>query len=369
MQITYLSSDQRDKWDALVAKSPSFALMQSWEWGSLKEVRGWRVLRVGVESNEQLVAGAQVMIRSLPLGAGSMAYVPRGPVGDWLSERAMKILVEELKQIARCHKVLFLRIEPPTLYDPAASLALKQFDFVPSKFTNQPRATVIVDITPDSTAILAKTKKIVQHRIRHAENNGVTVRHGSEEDLSAFYKLMQVTGDRNGFLPRTYDYYEQQWRTFSSRGEAVLLLAYYGNRLLGARMSFRFADHVAALHACSSLEHSELRANWLLVWKEIEWAKSLGCHTFDLWGIPDEVGEAAYQGKDLPTEGAEGGLWGVYQFKRGFSRNVVYYLGAYDYVRAPLLYKPIMQILNNQYLDRLTAMVDSVKHIHKAGSH
>ncbi|MBN1427326.1 MAG: peptidoglycan bridge formation glycyltransferase FemA/FemB family protein [Anaerolineae bacterium] len=361
MQITYLSSAQRDKWDNFVAQSSSFMLMQSWEWGSLKETRGWRALRVAVADNDQLVAGAQVLVRPMPLGLGCMAYVPRGPIGNWLSDEVAALLLNELQHIACEYKTLFLRIEPAVLHSATLDPVLKQFGFVASKFTNQPRATVILDLSPDLADIMASMKKNAQ-RIRHAERCGVTVRTGNEEDLPAFYKLMQETGNRCGFLPRPSDYYAQQWRAFACRDEAVLLLGYYQDQLLGARMSFRFADRAAALHACSSPEHSGLRANWLLAWEEIKWAKSMGCRSLDLWGIPDEVGEAAYQGKELPKTGPAGGLWGVYQFKRGFTDHVVYHAGAYDYVQAPLLYYPAMRILNNQYLDRLTAKIDSIKY-------
>jgi peptidoglycan pentaglycine glycine transferase (the first glycine) len=368
MQVVYLSSSQRDMWDALAAQSPSFTLMQSWEWGKLKESRGWRALRLAVEEGGRLVAGAQVMVRSLPLGLGSMAYVPRGPVGDWLSSEVARLLLNELKHIAQENKVIFLRMEPSLPYDPAAERTLEQFGFILSKFSNQPRATLLLDLTPDVDHILAQTKKIVQNRIQHAQSSGVTVRFGEDKDILAFYELMRETGNRGGFLPRTYDYYEEQWRTFVSRDEASLLLAHSEGRLLAARMGFRFKEHAAALHACSTLDHTELRATWLLAWEEIKWAKSSGCRTYDLWGIPDEVGQASYRGKVLPTKGPVGGLWGVYQFKRGFTRNVVYYLGAYDYVRKPLLYHPVMRALNNHYLDRLTAMVDSVRHMRKTQS-
>ncbi|MBN1312804.1 MAG: peptidoglycan bridge formation glycyltransferase FemA/FemB family protein [Anaerolineae bacterium] len=358
MRVVYLSSERRDEWDELVSQSPTFALLQSWEWGRLKESRGWRALRVAVEESNRLAAGAQVLVRSLPLGLGSVAYVPCGPVGDWLSGEFAVMLLDELKKIACKNGVLFLRIEPAILHDLAVGHMLNRFGFVSSKFTNQPRATLVLDLTPDLSEILAQMKRVARSRIRYAECCGVTVCPGEEKDLPFFYELMQATGERGGFLPRTYDYYEQQWRAFSHRGEAVMLLAFHKEQLLGARMSFRFANRAAGLHACSRLEYSELRANWLLVWEEIKWAKLSGCRTLDLWGIPDEVGEAVHAGKEIPKTGPGGELWGVYQFKRGFTQNVVYYAGAYDYVQAPLLYVPVMHILSNRYLDRLAAVID-----------
>ena len=58
------------------------------------------------------------------------------------------------------------------------------------------------------------------------------------------------------------------------------------------------------------------------------WAKARGCIAYDLWGIPDEVGDDpdAYA---EPEKSGEGGLWGVYRFKQGFGGQVVRYTGAW----------------------------------------
>jgi peptidoglycan pentaglycine glycine transferase (the first glycine) len=361
MRLIHVSSDQREIWNAFVAREPSFALMQSWEWGEFKEALGWRALRVGVADDARLVAGAQVLVRSLPLGAGSVAYVPRGPVGSWMAGDVTGMLLGELQRIVHEHRTVFLRIEPPLLHDPAISRILSQHRFRSHRFSNQPRATLILDLTMSLEDIQAQMRKTTRYRIRYAARNGVIVRLGDETDLPAFCALMRETGDRAGFSPRVSEYYEQEWRIFASRGQAALLLAYYEDRLLGARIIFRFADRAADLHACSTREHSDLRANWLLEWEAIKWARAHGCHTYDLWGIPDEVGQAACEGRAVPKPDRGNGLWGVYQFKRGFSQNVVYYASAHDYVRALLAYHPVMWLLSNKYLDRLVTWMDAFR--------
>jgi lipid II:glycine glycyltransferase (peptidoglycan interpeptide bridge formation enzyme) len=40
----------------------------------------------------------------------------------------------------------------------------------------------------------------------------------------------------------------------------------------------------------------------------------------------------------LPEE-QKGGLWGVYHFKRGFGGDLVYYVGAYDFVYSRSRYR------------------------------
>jgi lipid II:glycine glycyltransferase (peptidoglycan interpeptide bridge formation enzyme) len=74
---------------------------------------------------------------------------------------------------------------------------------------------------------------------------------------------------------------------------------------------------------------------YLLQWEAVRWAKSLGCTTYDLWGVPDEneeVLEAAFTRR-------RDGLWGVYRFKRGFGGDLVRSVGAWDRVYTPLRYR------------------------------
>jgi lipid II:glycine glycyltransferase (peptidoglycan interpeptide bridge formation enzyme) len=67
----------------------------------------------------------------------------------------------------------------------------------------------------------------------------------------------------------------------------------------------------------------------------MRWAKSRGCTTYDMWGIPDEDRETL---EDQFTERSDG-LWGVYRFKRGFGGDLVRTVGTWDSVQAPLRYQ------------------------------
>ena len=139
-------------------------------------------------------------------------------------------------------------------------------------------------------------------------------------------------------------------------------MAQYKEKLLATRMAFSFGNYAATFHSASSRHYKNLRPNYLLTWKAIEWAKAQGCHTYDLWGIPDEVGKAAYQGKNFPIPDRTDALWGVYQFKRAFSNKVVFYLGSHDYVYSPLLYALITnRFFSSHRLDRIGVWIDSMR--------
>jgi lipid II:glycine glycyltransferase (peptidoglycan interpeptide bridge formation enzyme) len=361
MQIVHFSPTQQHEWNRFVARDPSFALLQSWEWGTFKEKMGWKVYRIAVLNHEEMHAAAQVLVRSFLGGRMSMIYVPRGPLGDWLNEEVFTALWSELDRIARDHRAIFLRLEPASPFKPAHATTLNRYGFRTSTYTNQPRATITIDLTPEADEILARMQQKTRYNIRYAQKKGLTVQEGGYEDLPAFYRLMQITARRGGFPPRTLEYYQAEWEALAANHQIRLFLGSYKGNVIAANVSAIFGQKAAYLHGASSGEHSNLQPNSLLMWKAIEWAKANHCSLFDLWGIPDEVGQAAWEGRDLPETDRLDGLWGVYRFKRGFSHSIVYYLGAYDYVYSPALYAVIQQLTQANLSDRLAVWLDTLR--------
>jgi lipid II:glycine glycyltransferase (peptidoglycan interpeptide bridge formation enzyme) len=315
-----------------------------------------------VEEREQIVAGAQMLIKSITLRLASVAYVPRGPIGHWLDNKTTSQLFSELHRIALTHRAIFLRIEPPVLDDPVISQILQQNHFRAGPYTMQPRATLIIDLNQDLDDIFEKMPSKTRYNIKYARKNEIKTFVGNREHLPAFYNLMQLTGRRGQFTHRTRDYYEHEWEAFAKNEQVVLLMAQYKDKSLASRMAFSFGNHAATFHSASSGEHRNLRPNYLLAWEAIKWAKARGCQSYDLWGIPDEVGKAACEGKNLPKPDRTDGLWGVYQFKRAFSKNVVFYLNSHDYVYSPLLYfVTTNRFFSGQRLDRIIVWMDKLR--------
>ncbi|MFQ6058126.1 MAG: lipid II:glycine glycyltransferase FemX [Anaerolineae bacterium] len=334
MKVRLSTSDHDPTWEAFVAEAATGHLLQSCHWGAFKSRFGWRPLRVLVEEDQRITAGAQVLLRKLPLGC--LAYVPRGPVLAPDDREVLALLLPTLHQVARREGAIFLKIEPNWEDDPALGHLLEEHGFRPSPQTIQPRTTLVLDLTADLDDLLARMKPKTRYNIRLAERKGVVVREGREEDLPAFYRLLQVTSRRNAFAIHAQEYYEEVWRRFVPRGMARLFLAFYEGQILAGLMAFALGRTAWYLYGASSDRHRNLMPNHLLQWEAIKWAKAWGCTAYDLWGIPDEVGQALARGRE--PEPGTGGLWGIYRFKRGFGGRVVRYLGAYDAVYRPVLY-------------------------------
>jgi peptidoglycan pentaglycine glycine transferase (the first glycine) len=339
-----------DDWDRFVAAHPTGHILQVSPWGTLKSQFGWSAERVGLAPEGKLVAGAQILYRRLPVGAGCLAYIPKGPLVNWEDEAQIKALMSALDRAARAQGAIALTIEPDLPDEDAHSKRLQALGFSPSPLSSvQPRRTIIVGIAQNEDNILAAMKQKTRYNVRLAARKGVTVREATETDLPAFHTLMTATGERDEFGVHTPNYYEMAYRLFAPRGWARLLLAEAEEEPVAAVMVFALPPRSWYFYGASSNAHREKMPTYLLQWEAMRWAKSLECTTYDLYGIPDKDEET------LEAQFAQrsDGLWGVYRFKRGFGGNLVRSVGAWDRVYAPVRYRLYcwMLTLRSQILD------------------
>jgi peptidoglycan pentaglycine glycine transferase (the first glycine) len=331
-----IHNPQSDLWDRFVASHPNAHILQTSPWGALKSQFGWADERVGLAQGGALVAGAQVLYRRLPAGLGCLAYVPKGPLVDWADEGQLTTLLAALDHAARSQRAIALMLEPGLTDEAVHQERLRALGFRPSPFDSlQPRRTIVVDISPDEGRILAAMKSKTRYNVRLAARKGVAVREAAEADLPAFHALMATTAARDRFGVHTPAYYEAAYRLFVPRDRARLLLAEVEGAPVAALMVFALPPRAWYFYGASGNVDREKMPTYLLQWEAMRWARSLGCMTYDLWGVPDEDGQRL----EAEFMQRQDGLWSVYRFKRGFGGQLVRSVGAWDRVYAPLRYR------------------------------
>ncbi len=333
MEATF--SPEPEAWERFVAAHPAGHILQTAAWGTLKAQFGWRAGRVGLLDAGLLVAGAQVLYRRLPAGLGSLAYVPRGPLVDWCDDTQATALLAAVERAARRRRALALMIEPELPDEPCWRDRLAGLGFATAPLTVQPPRTIVVDLSGDEATILARMKQKTRYNLRLAERKGVAVRAAGEADLPAFNALMQATSERDAFGVHSPAYYEAAYRLFVPAGRARLLLADVEGEPVAAVMAFAQGSRAWYFYGASGNAHREKMAPYLLQWEAMRWARTLGCTSYDLWGVPDED-EATLEASFAKRED---GLWGVYRFKRGWGGELVRCVGAWDRALAPLRYR------------------------------
>ncbi len=322
MRKTIFAPEQREHWNTFVAASPYGHVLQSWEWGEFKSQTGWAATRLALTDGDTVRAAAQILIRSLPYGAGNLAYVPRGPVLDYGDLQLLASMLGALRAFAAEHRVIALKIEPEIREPSPVADALLRAGLRPSSPV-QMRSTIWVDLMPTEDEILARQKQKTRYNTRLAARKGVTVRSGGPGDIDAWYDLYRTTADRDKFTIHTADYYQRMLATLGQAGWASLLLAEHEGDLLAGIIVLCFGRFGQYMYGASSNEKRNLMAPYLLQWEGMRWAKQQGATTYDLWGIPDTLEE----NEDL---------WGVYRHKRGYGGEIVRYIGAFDIVQSPL---------------------------------
>jgi len=332
------------EWDQFVTSHPQAHILQMSLWAELKGYFGWRARRVALVEGGQIRAGAQLLLRPFfPRfqDGPCLAYVPKGPLVQWEDVITTAVLLSGLHRVIREEGGVCLTIEPELPDAPHLNHRLRECDFRPSVCSIQPRRTVHLDLRPSEEEIQAAMKSKTRYNIRLAERREVKVRVGDAEDVSTFYSLSQVTSQRDRYGIHSDAYYQKAYDLFVPAGQACLLLAEYRRHALAGLMVFACGPRAWYFYGASSNEERQRMPNHALQWAAIQWAKERGCETYDLWGVPDED-EEVLEARFLEQSD---GLWGVYRFKRGFGGQLVRYIGTYDYVYRPLLYKLYRQAL------------------------
>jgi peptidoglycan pentaglycine glycine transferase (the first glycine) len=355
-------------WNELTASLPLAHLLQTWEWSQVKAKYGWQALPFvwydplgeGAEpSQAPVVAAAMVLKRGIPVGGFGkkmcVLYIPKGPLMDWGDAGLRKRVLDDLHAFAKRQGAIFIKIDPDVVLGtgmpggeeamevPGGQVVLSDLKVQGWNFSRdqiQFRNTVLVDLTPSEDELLGRMKQKTRYNVRLAQKKGVTVRPGTQADLSLLYHMYAETSVRDGFLIREEGYYQTVWRTFmgvppsasSLQPFSEPLIAEVDGEPVGAVSMFYFAGQAIYLFGMSRQTHREKMPNYLLQWEAVRRAKALGCKVYNLWGAPDEFND-----KD--------GLWGVFRFKEGLGGTVSRTIGAWDFTPNPLLYKMYTQVL------------------------
>jgi lipid II:glycine glycyltransferase (peptidoglycan interpeptide bridge formation enzyme) len=307
------------EWESFVATFPNAHLLQSAQWGTVKQAYGWEP--VYVQNGE---GGALVLFRKLPLGF-TFAYIPKGPVGQpsenlWL----------EIDRLCRSRNAVFLKVEPDRWEDGSDELPA---GFTASAHTIQPPRTILVDIDGSEEQILNRMKQKTRYNIRLALRKGIVITPSSNFDV--FADLMAETGERDAFGVHSLDYYQKVFDQFQPHGACEMLFAEFEHEPLAAIMVFARGNRAWYFYGASSNRYRNFMPTYLLQWEGIRWAREQGCTEYDLWGIPDaseaELEESFTERRD--------GLWGVYRFKRGFGGEVRRAAGPWDRIYRPVIYR------------------------------
>ena len=308
-------------WDEAAVRSPGGHVLQSAAWASIREAQGWRAEFHQLGSP---LPAALVLWRSLPAGQ-SIAYVPRGPI---LGEPTqIEAALTKLASIARERRPIFLKVDPEIDAEVGAG-PLRAMGFRRAPDIQPVIATLELDLGPNEDALFAALEKDTRWSVRQASKRGVSVREASgDEDLRALYDLYAETGQRAGFITRTWDYYRRMWGTLVAAGHAKVRLAEREGVPVAGALTWRCGERDVYQSAATNDAGRTAYAAYALLWRCIIEARKGGARRFDFGGIPVDLAR-----KDDP-------MYGPYLFKKGFGGSPKRFVGAHDAVPNELAYR------------------------------
>lgn len=279
----------------------------------------------------QKQAGASVMRHSGQL------YIKKSTfLGDYLLASRCEIASTSTLPIKE--KAMFLRLEP---VDDSSLQQVKEFAtshrhaLVPTVAV-QPRQTILIDIQAPFETVLAGMKQKHRYNLRQAEKHHLDYEVHSQDLLKhfpRFWDLLSRTSSRQDFRTHSRSYYESMLSELEKSAMAHLLFVSKDGVDLASMILITYEGVATYLHGASS-EDKQWRAPFLLHSQAMQFAQSLHCHTYDLWGTDLTFNSELNSWE--PQEGKASA--GTSRFKVGFGGQVITYPGTYDLILQPFCY-------------------------------
>ncbi|EKD68161.1 MAG: femAB family protein [uncultured bacterium] len=254
-----------------------------------------------------------ISFHRIPHTSFTIGYFPKGPLPT-------QTMVDELKKLGKEKKAVFIQLEPNTI---------KHFNLLPPShhplFT---KYTFIIDLTKSEEELLKAMHPKTRYNIRVAQKHNVKIQEDNNDTaFETYIKLSKETTNRQGFYAHNETYTRTMWEIMHKAGIATLWTATYEGNVLAAWIIFVHDGVMYYPYGASSREHREVMAPNLLLWELIKWGRQQKLNTFDLWGA---IG---------PDPNPKDPWYGFHRFKAGFSPQLVEFVGSYDLIIQPILYK------------------------------
>lgn len=287
----------RALWDEYVCTSGGHPL-QLWGWGELKSRHNWRAERLLLSDGGVTISASQVLYRNLPKPFGSIAYIPRGPVG----RRSREVYRALADYVRNNSNALALTVEPDNVDGP---------DFSPwrrSKNRILMSDTLILDLTKTSEDLMSACTKKTRQYIRKSAGEGLVVREiRGRDEMDDCLKIYKDTARRAGFGLHDDSYY---YDLHGDLGDASRVFGCYaGDELLSFLWMAVTPDIAFELYGGVSSRGQEMRANYTLKWECILQMQRENVRRYDMNGLVSE---------------------GVGNFKTGFADHTDKLAGTFD---------------------------------------
>lgn len=323
MPLTFVTPPSAADWDARIAATPNGGnIFQSHALGQVKRMARWTPRYAEADG-----VAMTIHTKRAP-GFGTVWYLPKGPcVAD---VEALRPLVEQLREAAAQEGVLFVRIEPEIPETPEAVAALEAMGLVRTDPVQPHSSTVLFALPPSEDELLAAYPSKTRNMVRRALREGVEVERAADEEetYEQMWAVWEAVVRDQGLGVRGKDYFVRSWRTMVGEGVAQPVVARVGGEMVAWALVTVIGRVAAYKEGASVRDRPVPGVSQLLQYEAMRWAVERGARVYDLVGTPHS--SRLEDRSDLRH--------GLGVFKRGFSKEVTDWVGAWDIVLRPRRY-------------------------------
>jgi len=320
--------EDKKLWEDFLLECQDKTFLQSWNWGEFNKMMGNKIWRLGFFEADKLLALATVV--KTVARRGSFLLVPHGPVTNLgirsEKDELLRLLLAELKNIAKKEKVDFIRVSPIWPREKENSLIFSRAGFRKAPIHAHPEASWKLDITPSEEELLSNMRKSTRYLIRRGlKDEDMEVKQSKEmADIDIFEGIYKRVVKKQKFVPFSEEYLKNEFKAFLLDDQISLFLTKYKGEYIAAAFVLFWSGIGFYHHAALSPQHQKTAGAYLLQWEAIKEAKKRGCTLYDFWGYVD------------PKQKAKHPWAGPTFFKMGFGGEAHEYVRTQDY---PLSFK------------------------------
>jgi len=314
----------KNEWEDFASQCPNKTFCQSWNWGEFNRAMGDNCWRLGVYSENILIAIAQVL--KISAKRGTFIFLPHGPIfkEENRKKEVISILLAHLKILGKENKADFIRLAPLLERTEENINVFKNLGFRTAPIHMHPELTWELDLTDSEEEILANMRKTTRYLIRQGEKNEDVIVEKSKnyDDLKAFEDVYKITADRHSFVPFSMKYLKNELEAFGNDNQIVIFSGKYNGEIVASAMVIYWSNGAFYHQGASSLKYPKIPVSYLVQWEAIKEAKKRNCKTYNFWGIAPES----------ELEAKENHPWkGLSLFKKGFGGYKKEYVKTQDY--------------------------------------
>ena len=284
------------------------------------QTAAWAAFRTSMHVDIESLDGTFISFHHIPHTKWTVGYMPKGSMPT-------ESFLHELKHVGKEKNAIFIQLEPNIQKNETKNTDVSA-QLIPSHHPLFTKYTFVLDLTKSEEELLKAMHPKTRYNIRVAQKHGVTIQEdNSDSAFETYLKLEKETTDRQRFFAHNEHYQRMMWKHMHDAGIAHLWTATHEGETLAAWIVFVYDRIMYYPYGASSRNHREVMAPNLLLWELALWGKKHDITAFDLWGAMG------------PNPDPHDPWFGFHRFKEGYHPTFVEFIGSYDLVIHPVLYR------------------------------